>query len=280
MTAPPSAILLHPKPSQAMRLRQLFERQGLAVRCTDTVEATQAAAAAARPDLVVAEARPLGLSAEALAWRLRRDARLATVPLVILIEGSGSASGGDGAVARWAPCRLASRADPDRLVAEAWALLGPHGPQGDFPRRDPDDAFKAARLLMVDDSLTYREYVRLELEDEGATVAGFASAGDALDALDRAPFDGVIIDLIMPGMDGRQLCRRFDALRRQRGQFFTIVVLSSRETPEDLAACLAAGADEFIGKSLDMAVFKARLKALLRHQFLVEDTASRRAAGP
>lgn len=129
-------------------------------------------------------------------------------------------------------------------------------------------ALRRARILLVDDSVTYREFLRLELSRLGAEVVACASANEALAHLDSEYWDCVLVDLVMPGVDGVDLCGQAARLRRERRQKFLLGVLSSREGKADLLRSLEAGADMFLGKSQDMAVFTARLGALLRRRFL------------
>lgn len=130
-------------------------------------------------------------------------------------------------------------------------------------------ALARARILLVDDSVTYREFLRLELTRLGATVTACGNAEDALARLNGDQWDCMLVDLVMPGVDGAQLCGRAARLRRDSGKTFVLGVLSSREGKADLIRSLEAGADVFIGKSLDMPLFRAKLGAALRHRFLV-----------
>ena len=81
----------------------------------------------------------------------------------------------------------------------------------------------------------------------------------------------MILDLVMPGTSGTQLCERFDRFRRRRGLFFQIVILTSQDDEEQLMISLNAGADDFVGKAQEMDVLKTRLMALLRRKYFVED---------
>ncbi|MBC7906466.1 MAG: response regulator [Rhodospirillaceae bacterium] len=126
-------------------------------------------------------------------------------------------------------------------------------------------ALARARILLVDDSATYREFLRLELTRLGAKVTACANAEDALTQLRQGEWDCMLVDLVMPGVDGAQLCGRAARLRRDSGRSFVLGVLSSREGKADLIRSLEAGADVFIGKSLDTALFRVKLGAALRY---------------
>ncbi|MBC7951331.1 MAG: response regulator transcription factor [Rhodospirillaceae bacterium] len=129
-------------------------------------------------------------------------------------------------------------------------------------------ALARARILLVDDSATYREFLRLELTRLGAQITVCSNAEAALTRLSEGEWDCMLVDLVMPGVDGAELCGRAARLRRDSGKTFVLGVLSSREGKADLIRSLEAGADVFMGKSLDNALFRAKLGAALRRNFL------------
>lgn len=131
-------------------------------------------------------------------------------------------------------------------------------------------ALAGAGILVVDDSATYREFLRGELGRAGARVVTVADAEAAMDHLAGGGWDCMLFDLVMPHVDGLELTRRAAALRRAYGFHFVLGVLSSREGAADMVRSLEAGADAFFGKSMDMVMTKARLAALLRFRHLVE----------
>lgn len=131
-------------------------------------------------------------------------------------------------------------------------------------------ALSTARILVVDDSVTYREYLRLELGRLGCTVQATGDPDLALAQLETGAWNCLLVDLVMPGFDGLDLARRAAGLRRHGGVDFVVVVLTSRETAADLVRSLEAGADQFVPKSQDIAVLRVRLGALLRRKALTD----------
>ena len=133
---------------------------------------------------------------------------------------------------------------------------------------------RPARLLAVDDSPLYLRELAEALSAEGYEVTPATGGREALEQAARQSFDCILVDLIMPRMDGIEVCRRISAVQLDRAdgsQPPAIVMLTSSETPEDMTRSLEAGADDFVGKSSDMAVLKARIRALLRRRFLHEE---------
>lgn len=157
--------------------------------------------------------------------------------------------------------------DVDKLRSRLSAALADPGP---LEARELEAALARARILLVDDSVTYREFLRLELSRLGAQVTACATAEEALEHLRTGRWDCMLVDLVMPGIDGVELCSRVAQMRRDERRSFVLIVLSSREGKADLIRSLEAGADVFIGKSLDMPLFRAKLGAMLRHRFLVQ----------
>lgn len=155
---------------------------------------------------------------------------------------------------------LADNEDWDRLRARLADALA--GPDSEMARLAAEVA--RARVLLVDDSVTYREYLRQNLVHLGAAVTVCGNADTALSHLAAGGWDCVLIDLVMPGVDGIELCGRAAGLRREGGHDHVLAVLSSRESNQDLIRSLEAGADLFLRKSQDITLIRAKLGALLR----------------
>ena len=115
------------------------------------------------------------------------------------------------------------------------------------------------RILTVEDDERIRTAVKLALEDEGWTVDEAASGEDAIIAFGQAPPDVVLIDIMLPGIDGFELCR---ALRRNSD--VPIVMVTARADTHDVVAGLEAGADDYLTKPFAPKELSARIRALLR----------------
>ena len=126
-------------------------------------------------------------------------------------------------------------------------------------------------MLAVDDSPTYLAKIALELEKDGYKCERAASGEECLQKLAAQPFDCVILDLVMPEMDGIDVCRQITEMRRGMPTPLAVLMLTAQENKEDLTRALDAGADDFVGKSSDMTVLKGRIRALLRRNFYLEE---------
>jgi DNA-binding response OmpR family regulator len=115
------------------------------------------------------------------------------------------------------------------------------------------------RILTVEDDERIRTAVKMALEDEGWTVEETASGEDAVEAFAREPADVVLIDIMLSGMDGFELCR---SLRRSSD--VPIVMVTARADTHDVVAGLEAGADDYLTKPFAPKELSARIRALLR----------------
>jgi DNA-binding response OmpR family regulator len=115
------------------------------------------------------------------------------------------------------------------------------------------------RILSVEDDERIRTAVKLALEDEGWTVEEADTGEEALNAFQRQPSDVVLIDIMLPGIDGFDVCR---AIRRASD--VPIVMVTARADTHDVVAGLEAGADDYLTKPFAPKELSARIRALLR----------------
>ena len=116
------------------------------------------------------------------------------------------------------------------------------------------------RILVVDDEPAVREALRRALQLEGYDVE---LAGDGVEALERLAADGidaVLLDVMMPRLDGLETCRRL----RRGGNALPVLMLTARDAVSDRVAGLDAGADDYVVKPFALEELLARLRALLR----------------
>lgn len=119
-----------------------------------------------------------------------------------------------------------------------------------LPVRPPVAPIRRTRILLVDDSLVTREMERRLLEDAGFEVLPAGDAQEALSLLSERPFDLVVTDIEMPGMDGFELTLQIRGL--EAFAHLPIIVVSTRDRPEDRLRGLKVGADAYLTKqSLD-----------------------------
>ncbi|MCE3551315.1 response regulator transcription factor [Pseudonocardia sp. RS11V-5] len=128
------------------------------------------------------------------------------------------------------------------------------------------------RILVVDDDRAVRESLRRSLAFNGYQVDLASDGFAALEAVDAQRPDAMVLDVMMPRLDGLEVCRRM----RAAGDELPILVLTARDAVSDRVAGLDAGADDYLPKPFALEELLARLRALLRRR-TVDDIAA--AAG-
>lgn len=116
-----------------------------------------------------------------------------------------------------------------------------------------------AQVLLVEDDDRIRASLRLALGDEGYEVHGVPDAVSAQEHLADATPDLILLDVLLPGMDGLELCR---AIRRTSP--VPIIMLTARDDSHDVVAGLEAGADDYVTKPYNVKELAARIRSLLR----------------
>ncbi|GAA1863549.1 response regulator transcription factor [Actinomadura bangladeshensis] len=117
-----------------------------------------------------------------------------------------------------------------------------------------------ARILVVDDEPAVRESLTSSLEFEGYRVQDAADGALALQQVESRPPDLVVLDVLMPRMDGLTTCRRLRAL----GATMPVLMLTARDMVGDRVTGLDAGADDYLAKPFELDELLARVRALLR----------------
>ena len=132
-----------------------------------------------------------------------------------------------------------------------------------------------ATLLVVDDELKLRELLREYFQHAGFSVRTVATGEAALADLDRAPVDLVILDWMLPDMEGLEVTRRI----RQRGKI-PIIMLTARAEEADRVVGLEMGADDYVVKPFSPRELLARVKAVLRRVGEEDDPPAKLKSGP
>ena len=138
----------------------------------------------------------------------------------------------------WVRAALTSRPEPA-------AAAEPHEPDDD--ERVHPESSTGLRVLLAEDNPVNALLATTLLKREGCVVDRVASGDEALEALARAPYDLVFMDVRMPGLDGLEAARIY----RARGGVTAIVALTANAFEEDRRACMDAGMDDFLPKPLD-----------------------------
>lgn len=243
-------------------LRRTLVEAGHAVVTAPTGEDGLRVAANLRPAAIIVDAVLPGIDGWTVVRRIRLDAALRRTPCLLLtasedvgaevraLEAGADAfvhKGDETAVilARLAAVLRTAR-EPQAAGSETASVLGPK------------------KLLAVDDSPTYLHGLADLLRSDGYDVVLARSGEEALELLAVQSVDCILLDLVMPGLGGEATCR---AIKSSPGiRDVPLVMLTAREDSEAMISGLEAGADDFIAKSSDITVLKARVVAQLRRK--------------
>ena len=264
-----SILLVEDSSTQALKLGDALEREGWEVDWAPTVEIAMEKLNQTSPDLVMLDYYLPGIRGDELCRRIRMNIDTRSIPILMLTmdqthqaELRGLESGADDFVAK--------SVDIEVLLARIRMLLNKSATQWSIPGL-AEQRFRRARLLTIDDSATFQQYLVNELEPEGYVIERAMSGSEGLEKILKEPFDCALVDLVMPGMDGIEVCRQVRGMRRLANNPVGLLMLTGQDKKDDLTQALEAGADDFVGKSCDMAVLKGRIRAILRRKFYQED---------
>jgi len=116
------------------------------------------------------------------------------------------------------------------------------------------------RVLLVEDDADIAEIVALHLRDEGYSVVHATDGRAGLRLLEQQPWDALVLDLMLPGVDGLEICRRARSMER----YTPIIITSARGSETHRVLGLEVGADDYLAKPFSVLELVARVRALLR----------------
>lgn len=116
------------------------------------------------------------------------------------------------------------------------------------------------KILVVEDEVHIAEGLRFNIEAEGHVAVVVHDGEEALKKLDSSKFDAVVLDVMLPGIDGFEVARTM----RARADYTPVLMLTARGRPEDVLDGFEAGTDDYLPKPFDLEIFLARLGGLLR----------------
>jgi len=132
------------------------------------------------------------------------------------------------------------------------------------------------RVLVVEDEESYREALTYMLDKEGFTVSSAATGPAALEQFTQSGADIVLLDLMLPGLSGNEVCRRL-----RQVSSVPVIIVSAKDTEVDRVVGLELGADDYVTKPYSPRELVARIRAVLRRgQEPVEDVATALESGP
>ncbi len=256
--------------TQAYKLRLLLEAQGWEISIAISAEEALSALSDPLPDLIIVDYNLPGMRGDEFCRRIRMNLGTRGIPLLIMTSSAPETaeiqsldSGADGYVAK--------SENTEILLLRIIALLR-KGSEFEAILNPQESGFRSASILIIDDSATYLAALSHEMRSQGYKVKSAPSGPEGLKELQSESFDCVLVDLVMPYMTGFEVCRQITGMRSSLKSAPAVILLTSSTNKEDMNRGLEAGADDFVAKSSDLAVLRARIQALLRRRFYQEET--------
>jgi two-component system, NtrC family, sensor kinase len=218
-------------------------------------------AAEGRPTALVIDGQLPGIDGATVIRRIRLDSALRKLPC-LLLTASEERGAEVQALDAGADAFVHKGEDSAIVLAKLGAMLRSAGSRN--LEQAPPSLHGRRHVLAVDDSETYLQALAADLRQEGYEVSLVRSGEEALEFLAREPVDCVLLDMVMPGIGGRETCRRVKAVPILRD--IPIVILTGLEDSAAMIEGLAAGADDYIAKSSEFGLLRARLQAQIRRK--------------
>lgn len=241
-------------------LTEVFEDAGYKTMTAESGEAGLRLAADVRPAAIVVDGMLPGIDGATVIRRVRLDAALRRVPC-LLLTATESKVAEIAAFEAGADAFVRKDADTAVVLARLGAILRNAGAAED---QSTSSLQAPKKVLAVDDSETYLQELSSSLRADGYEVVMARSGEQALELLDVQAVDCILLDLVMPGLGGYDVCRRIKSHPVMR--HMPVLILTAREDQDSIIEGLAAGADDYISKSSDFQVLRARVLAQIRRK--------------
>jgi len=242
-------------------LREALATAGYTVLTAGTGEEGLRLAGDHRPSAILVDGMLPGVDGPTVIRQLRLDAALRDIPC-LLLSASDDLDAELRALDAGADAFVRKEDDVALILAKLAAVLRTAIASR---REDPASSLLGPKkILAVDDSPTYLQELAATLRTEGYDVVMARSGEEALQMLAVQPVDCILLDLLMPGLGGRNTCARIKAAPVVRDT--PLILLTALEDRDAMIAGLGSGADDYIAKSSEFGVLKARVRAQIRRK--------------
>ena len=258
-----AVLVIDDSPTYRDRLASALEVAGYGVITAASGEEGLRSAATNPPAAIIVDGIMPGIDGATVIRRVRMDAALRSIPC-LLLTGSEDENAELRALDSGADAFVRKEEDLDAILARLAAMVR----RAAARPASTASLLAPKRILAVDDSPTYLETVAAMLRDEGYDVVLARSGEDALQMLAAQAVDCILLDVVMPGLGGKETCKQIKS--SPVVQDIPLIMLTAVEDRQAMIDGLALGADDYISKSSDFDVLKARVRAQLRRK-QVED---------
>ncbi|MCB9727056.1 MAG: response regulator [Deltaproteobacteria bacterium] len=258
-------LVIDDSPTYRNQVKDALQAAGYQVYQAGTGEEGLAMLTELRPDAIVVDGVLPGVDGATVVHRVKSDLSLRRTPCLLLTAAERTEdelrsleAGADAYVRK--------SEDLEVLLARVAALL--RRTRSETPHTMPS-LLGPKRLLAIDDSPTYLHTLGDQLRSEGYETILASSGEEGLAVLAERPVDGILLDLMMPGLSGEETCRRIKQDPELRD--IPLMILTARDERDAMIQGINAGADDYIAKSADFDVLKARLRAQLRRKHFEDE---------
>jgi CheY-like chemotaxis protein len=261
--------------------RRRLERKGHVVAVAENGLGAVALAQSEKPELVIMDLGLPDIDGFEATRRLKADPGTADIPVIALSAHAGTEARDRSFAAgceefepkpvNWealfkkideAVAKAAERAKAKAAADTVELGPGPGDPSVTLIKRSPlVSVAPPARVLVVEDNDANRAMLCRRLHKQGHSTAEAADGREALDAVRKEPFDLVLLDLMMPGVDGYEVLTQMKADPDLRA--LPVIVLSALDEAAGVARCIEMGAEDYLQKPYDPAILNARMSACL-----------------
>jgi len=243
------------------QLRSALQEAGYAVIVADNGEEGLRLAAGLRPSAAIVDGILPGIDGATVIRRIRLDAALRRLPC-LLLTASKETSAEIQAFDAGADAFVRKGDDLGVILARLKATL--RAAHAQDAHHEPLSLQGPKKILAVDDSETFLQEIAVALRNDGYEVVLARSGEEALDLLAVEPVECILLDLMMPGIGGEEACRRIKTAAVTRDT--PVIMLTGVEDRNAMIQGLSAGADDYLAKSADFGVLRARLLAQIRRK--------------
>ena len=248
------------------QLRETLEGAGYTVLLSESGEEALHMAVDARPAAIVVDGILPGIDGPTFIRRVREDALLRRTPCILLTASEGR--GEVFALDSGADAYMQKDASTDLVLARIRAVLRPRS--GTQSSSHTASLLGPKKILAVDDSMTYLQEIGEQLRRDGYDVVLASSGAEALTLLEESEVDCILLDVLMPGLSGYDTCRLIKSDPRWRD--VPLIMHTARDEQGSMIDGINAGADDYVTKSADFQVLRARLRAQLRRRQFEDET--------
>jgi DNA-binding response OmpR family regulator len=257
-------LIVDDSPTFREELRLALESNGYRVLTATSGEEGLQMAAAHRPSAIVVDGVLPGIDGATVIRRVRLDAVLRNIPCLLLTAAEATDNSAElRALDAGADTFLRKEEALEVMLAKLAAVVR----RATARTTDDDDTrslLGPKKILAIDDSPTYLHEVADALRGEGYDVVLAHSGEEAIELLSVQAVDCILLDLVMPGLGGYETCQRIKTAPIVRD--VPLILLTALESQDAMIHGLGSGADDYIPKSSEFEVLKARVRAQIRRK--------------